>query len=526
MDSDGKAGTSLFIAQRIYIFALIQITWSELPNYKDVVIPKTELYFRSTLLDRIDSSVETHLWRRKIVIVKRFKFDFLTRDSIKFFKKEANIFKVLKHDNIVKFFGVVVDPPSLGIVMQFGVNGDLFKLLEKKRESYTEDDDRKNTTVRKSISLLRPYAVSSIDSDEEEVDIRHSEDIVSTNSRSRSGKSNDATQTRKRGESYSRRQSIAARMMSLTGLRSPSQHFGSSHFEPLYCALQVAYGMAYLHSQNVIHRDLKSLNVLLDEEFNALISDFGESAFDNIGGKTDRKSDPSYHDEPIGTAGWAAPEALKGSVTKASDVFSFGILLWELVTWRAPAVLVPLGVLLEPPLCYVPSVLEALTQFRDAYMSDASALRTNEAPNSGVEMREQLKSSDESSVGSRPKEIRLGQSNSMRDPLTNLNTNSSRVFAASNDKTGSMGNAFSAVFSKISYAPHPGAQLSAAEIARGISPNERLLVDVSNMTIAMELMYRQGYLPPLPIGIPQELCDMMTKCWERDPANRPTFGQV
>jgi hypothetical protein len=112
---------------------IFQLTWGELPNYQDVVIPKTELYFRSMLQERLDITVETHLWRRQIVVVKRFKFDFLTRDNIKYFKREANILKVLKHDNIVRFFGILIDPPSLGIVMQYGSKGDLFQALEKKR---------------------------------------------------------------------------------------------------------------------------------------------------------------------------------------------------------------------------------------------------------------------------------------------------------------------------------------------------------------------------------------------------------
>jgi hypothetical protein len=115
------------------------MTWSELPNYKDVVIPKTELYYRKKLEERVDVSVEIHLWRRKLVILKRFRFDLLTRDNIKFFKKEANIFMTLSHQNIVTFYGVVVDPPSLGIVMQYCSKGDLFKELERCRLQAAED---------------------------------------------------------------------------------------------------------------------------------------------------------------------------------------------------------------------------------------------------------------------------------------------------------------------------------------------------------------------------------------------------
>jgi hypothetical protein len=115
------------------------ITWSELPNYKDVVIPKTELYYRSKIMEQVDVSVEIHLWRRKLAVVKRFRFDLLTRDNIKFFKAEANIIQRLKHEHIVDFYGVLIDPPSLGIVMQFCSHGDVFKILEKERTNFEKE---------------------------------------------------------------------------------------------------------------------------------------------------------------------------------------------------------------------------------------------------------------------------------------------------------------------------------------------------------------------------------------------------
>ena len=44
---------------------------------------------RKRIEDRMDTSIEIHLWRRQLVVVKRFKLDFLTRDNIKLFKKEV-----------------------------------------------------------------------------------------------------------------------------------------------------------------------------------------------------------------------------------------------------------------------------------------------------------------------------------------------------------------------------------------------------------------------------------------------------
>ncbi|XP_063884128.1 uncharacterized protein LOC135113072 isoform X13 [Scylla paramamosain] len=103
-------------------------------------------------------------------------------------------------------------------------------------------------------------------------------------------------------------------------------------------AIQIARGMNYLHSHapvRIIHRDLKSSNVLLSEsidnndlQFKTLkITDFGLAREVS---KTTRMS-------AAGTYAWMAPEVIKTSTfSKASDVWSYGVLLWELLTGESP----------------------------------------------------------------------------------------------------------------------------------------------------------------------------------------------
>ncbi|KAL8094329.1 receptor protein kinase TMK1-like [Apium graveolens] len=97
----------------------------------------------------------------------------------------------------------------------------------------------------------------------------------------------------------------------------------------LTIALDVARGMEYLHNlarQIFIHRDLKSSNILLGDDFRAKISDFGLV-------KLAPDRDRSIATRLAGTFGYLAPEyAVTGKITTKADVFSFGVVLMELLT--------------------------------------------------------------------------------------------------------------------------------------------------------------------------------------------------
>ncbi|KAK9088080.1 hypothetical protein Syun_030474 [Stephania yunnanensis] len=97
-------------------------------------------------------------------------------------------------------------------------------------------------------------------------------------------------------------------------------------------ATGAAKGLEYLHDKAnppVIYRDLKSSNILLDEEFNPKLSDFGLAKLGPMGDKTHVSS------RVMGTYGYCAPEyARTGQLTLKSDVYSFGVVLLELITGR------------------------------------------------------------------------------------------------------------------------------------------------------------------------------------------------
>ncbi|KAI4357898.1 hypothetical protein L6164_001815 [Bauhinia variegata] len=98
-------------------------------------------------------------------------------------------------------------------------------------------------------------------------------------------------------------------------------------------AAGAARGIAYLHEDcnpRIIHRDIKSSNILLDYNFEARVSDFGLA-------KLALDANTHISTRVIGTFGYVAPEyASSGKLTEKSDVFSFGVVLLELITGRKP----------------------------------------------------------------------------------------------------------------------------------------------------------------------------------------------
>lgn len=99
----------------------------------------------------------------------------------------------------------------------------------------------------------------------------------------------------------------------------------------LNMAFDVAKGMNYLHNRNppIVHRDLKSPNLLVDKKYTVKVCDFGLSRL--------KASTYLSSKSLAGTPEWMAPEVLRDEPSnEKSDVYSFGVILWELMTLQQP----------------------------------------------------------------------------------------------------------------------------------------------------------------------------------------------
>jgi serine/threonine protein kinase len=97
----------------------------------------------------------------------------------------------------------------------------------------------------------------------------------------------------------------------------------------LNLALDMASGLLYLHGQHIIHRDLKSLNILVDGQMRAKVSDFGLSKI--------KLTTASMTKGAGGTPHWMAPELFdEAANSEASDVYATGVVFWEIAARKLP----------------------------------------------------------------------------------------------------------------------------------------------------------------------------------------------
>jgi serine/threonine-protein kinase len=149
------------------------------------------------------------------------------------------------------------------------------------------------------------------------------------------------------------RQFIVFEYVDGQNLKELSAHGPLDAREAIGLALQVAHALSFAHARGLVHRDVKPQNVLLNEDGQAKVTDFGIARSLDVHGVTQTGT-------VLGTSDYIAPEQARGQkVDPKTDIYSLGVVLYELLTGEVPFsgdnfVAVAMRHVSEPP----PSVLE------------------------------------------------------------------------------------------------------------------------------------------------------------------------
>ncbi|EGD77595.1 TKL protein kinase [Salpingoeca rosetta] len=234
------------------------------------------------------------------------------------FEKEVEFLQRTRHPHVVRFFGAGTGPNgSPFLVLEFVAMGSLKDLLGK--------------NMGQVLAEVREDSEGGSDTDPEVMIADVGDELTLVNTPANGGKA-------------------ASSELTVWGLK-------------LRLLRDVASGMAFIHSLDQMHRDLKSGNVLVSARLRAKITDFGSirQCFTRGGGSSRTQTahnrlSSSYDDDPeysqqaglqtmtsmtltagVGTPLYMAPEALTGDkYSFEADIFSFGVLMWEVATQRVP----------------------------------------------------------------------------------------------------------------------------------------------------------------------------------------------
>uniref|UniRef100_A0A6S8IK00 Protein kinase domain-containing protein n=2 Tax=Amphora coffeiformis TaxID=265554 RepID=A0A6S8IK00_9STRA len=197
------------------------------------------------------------------------------------FAAEINLLKGMRHPNICLYMGACLAPPNRAIITELAANGSLWDALRLPLSApYTACDGL--TRHAWPMSLYQP-------------DPRHG---------------------------------VPPSMSRTVSHVPPKSTWPWILVKKVACGS--ARGMNYLHSGKppVLHRDLKSANILLDESYTPKVCDFGLSRL---------KAQDRSMTGNCGTVQWMAPEVLANQAyNEKADIYSYGIILWELLTRQCP----------------------------------------------------------------------------------------------------------------------------------------------------------------------------------------------
>ena len=267
----------------------------------------------------------------------------INQKVIQAFFKEASLLRACSsHPNVVNLIGVSIAPPSLAHVLEL-CDGTLREELDDRRRK-SRRTRRDGGGGRGGERGERGERGDSLERGKK-FDRGHTsstESAVSTTPSSTSSGASMSSVGFSDGENNSSHFNSGGRNTPRTRARNvESQHLRFF----VECSLQCARSLEFLHSKNILHRDLKSLNFLIIREYNLMngaivvkLADMDRAVQleSDMMDAFEEKEPPKHI---VGTIQWAAPEVLlmeQNSSSRASDIYSLGVVCWECLSLNPP----------------------------------------------------------------------------------------------------------------------------------------------------------------------------------------------
>ena len=302
-------------------------------NGFDFYIPFDEIEKGEEILqDDICFQMFVGKWQGKKIVIKSISIDRIKNeinnkkkysklnigDIIQNFIKEINICNNLRHPNIVLFIGVSINKNEFYQIFEYIENHTLYELLHK------------NKKIRKTLKTLENNIINKNQEEKNKNKIEVKNNIMSQDKIDNNAPNlyindiniNDNNDETLMNDYYKNTYDIFHNLEEIIQEKILFQ-----------IAYEITIALRYIHSRNIIHCDLKTSNILLDEEYHVKLSNFFHSKIINFFSEENKEEEYFLNSKNE----WTPPEVLiNGKFEDNSDIYELGLVLYEIFTGEIP----------------------------------------------------------------------------------------------------------------------------------------------------------------------------------------------